>query len=146
VKKVSPVFVMSDHGVPGAVAAGSGRPSVLARSTIASVIPPPVGALFDGSDTVLCGLGTDSDMFGDLFHGGSRRDRRFWECGWPGLNCPSLAIIDSAFACRGDPQIYSHEAWPRTVMERRRNHHVFDYDQHFGDDHPRVKRTTEPAH
>ncbi len=42
VKKVSPVLVMSDHGVPGAVAAGSGRPSVLARSTIANVIPPPV--------------------------------------------------------------------------------------------------------
>src|SRR3977135_1723848 len=53
VKKVSPVLVMSDQGVPGAVAAGNGRPSVLARSTIASVIPPPVDvpkiAIFFGS-------------------------------------------------------------------------------------------------
>lgn len=39
---VSPVSVKSDRGVPGAIAAGRGRPSCLARRIIASVMPPPV--------------------------------------------------------------------------------------------------------
>ena len=37
----SPAPVRSAQGVPGAMAAGSGSPSAFARSTIASVKPPP---------------------------------------------------------------------------------------------------------
>jgi len=40
--KESPTLVTSDIGVPDAMAAGSGRPSCLARNTIASVMAPPV--------------------------------------------------------------------------------------------------------
>jgi hypothetical protein len=41
VRKVSPALVRSDIGVPGAMAAGSGSLSCLARSTIDSVNAPP---------------------------------------------------------------------------------------------------------
>jgi hypothetical protein len=37
----SPSPVRSTHGLPGAIAAGSGTPSALARSIIVSVRPPP---------------------------------------------------------------------------------------------------------
>ena len=49
----SPAPVRSDIGVPGAIAAGSGSPSCLARSTIDSVSAPPADvpkiAMFFGS-------------------------------------------------------------------------------------------------
>ena len=50
--KESPAPVRSDIGVPGAIAAGSGRPSRFARSTMASVRLPPADepkiAMFSG--------------------------------------------------------------------------------------------------
>ena len=49
----SPVRVRSDIGVPGAIAAGSGSFSCLARSTVESVSAPPADvpkiAMFFGS-------------------------------------------------------------------------------------------------